>query len=85
MSAKRHPQPLKPARSVGELSDPTVIHVDFPSGAAEAVAEAHEYYNYLRQRAAEKPLQTRVLSRASTLSEDEKKDGASMVNKSAAI
>jgi hypothetical protein len=40
MSAKRHPQPLKPARSVGELSDPTVIHVDFPSGAAEAVAEA---------------------------------------------
>jgi hypothetical protein len=61
MSAKRRP-----------VSDPTII-LDFPSDAAEAVAETHEYYNYLRQRAAETPLQTRMLSRASTLSKDEKK------------
>jgi hypothetical protein len=85
MSAKGRPQPLKPKRSVCEVSDSTVIPVDSPSGTAEAVAETHGYYNYLRQRAAEKPLPTRVLSRASTLSEHEKKDGASMVNKSAAI
>jgi hypothetical protein len=73
MSAKRRPQPSKPARSEGEVTDSTVVPVDFPSGAAEAAAETHERYNYLRQRAAEKPLLTRVLSRASTLSEDEKK------------
>jgi hypothetical protein len=73
MSAKRRPQPLRPARSVAEVSDSTVIPVDFPSSAAEAVAETREYYNYLRQRAAETPLQTRMLSRASTLSKDEKK------------
>jgi hypothetical protein len=73
MSAKRRHQPLKPARSVADVSNPTVIPVDFPSGAADALAETHEYYNYLRQRAAETPLQTRILSRASTLSKDEKK------------
>jgi hypothetical protein len=73
MSAKRHPQSLKPARSVAEVSDPTVIPVDFPPGADEAVAETREYYNYLRQRAAETPLQIRMLSRATTLSTDEKK------------
>jgi hypothetical protein len=61
MSAKRRP-----------VSDPTII-LDFSSDAAEAVAETRQYYNYLRQRAAETPLQTRMLSRASTLSKDEKK------------
>jgi hypothetical protein len=73
MSAKRRHQPLKPARSVADVSNPTVIPVDFPSGASDALAETQEYYTYFRQRAAEKPLQTRVLSRASTLSKDEKK------------
>jgi hypothetical protein len=73
MSAKRRPQPLKPASSIAEVSDSTAIPVDFPSSAGEAVAETHEYYNYLRQRAAETPLQTRILSRASTLSKAEKK------------
>jgi hypothetical protein len=73
MSAKRRHQPLKPARSVADVSNPTVIPVDFPSGAADALAETQEYYTYFRQRAAEKPLQTRVLSRARQLSKDEKK------------
>ena len=44
-----------------------------PAGDADAVAEIQELYGYLRQRAAETPLQTRILSRASTLSKDEKK------------
>jgi hypothetical protein len=35
-----------------------------PAGDADAVAEIQDLYGYLRQRAAEEPLQTRVLSRA---------------------
>jgi hypothetical protein len=65
MSAKRRPQPLKPARSVAEVSDPTVIPVDFLSGAAEAeaIAETHECYNYLRQSGRDAATDTNAVTR----------------------
>jgi hypothetical protein len=64
MSAKQNTRSLKAALSVPLI---------FPAGDADAVAEIQDLYGYLRQRAAETPLQTRILSRASTLSKDEKK------------
>jgi hypothetical protein len=45
-----------------------------PPGSAAAAAEIQSYYNYLRQRAAEKPLQTIVLSRVGKQVSDEEKD-----------
>ena len=64
MSVKQNTRSLKAALSVPLI---------FPAGDADAVAEIQDLYGYLRQRAAEKPLQTRMLSRASMLSKDEKK------------
>jgi hypothetical protein len=64
MSVKQNTRSLKAALSVPLI---------FPAGDADAVAEIQDLYGYLRQRAAETPLQTRMLSRASTLSKDEKK------------
>jgi hypothetical protein len=54
MSVKQNTRSLKAALSVPLI---------FPAGDADAVAEIQDLYGYLRQRAAEKPLQTRVLSR----------------------
>ena len=65
MSAKQNTRSLKAALSVPLI---------FPAGDADAVAEIQELYGYLRQRAAEKPLQTRVLSRVDEVLTADKKE-----------
>jgi hypothetical protein len=50
-------------------ADPTLCSVIFPSGEAEAVAETQVYYGLLRQRAAERPMQSRFFSSGSSSAE----------------